>query len=442
MKHYTPVLLTLLLMGTPSANAEDFLGSDDFAFDSSAIEVSEPHWTDGFKTALEHAHTQIPGDPNRSQSSVQLIYEGNLAEGWYLKLDTRYRYFWEDDDLAERRGGAYGKNKWQRAWLQYSKGSCTATAGRQTLIWGAVEGTFVTDIVTPFDYTEQLLTDYGNVRLPQDMLVAECFLPAGQLQAFYTPEARTDVYQHHRLVFDVAPGFPPVDLSVEPDEEWGLRYKLHGSRVDWSFMYARLYDNTPTPVYFGPDFSGNNSANPITALLIPAFVAINGMPDFGIRPELARFDLVGMATSIALGRLLLKAEVAHRDNQLLPISGATSERIDAAVGFEYTTSGNHLFNAGVWGMHLSNDAAEDDDIQVVSVGWRKTYLNDDLVMSLLGNWASSPRFGMVTVLAEYRWNDFWKTSLALSVADLSELDTPLPIIPAEESATVSITYEF
>ena len=431
-----------LLFSALPAGAQDFLGGDDFAFDSSAIEVNEAHWTDGFKTALEHSHTQIPGDPNRSQSSVQLVYEGNLAEGWYLKLDTRYRYFWDDDDLAENRGGAYGKNKWQRAWLQYSKGACTATAGRQTLIWGTVEGTFVTDIVTPFDYTEQLLTDYGNVRLPQDMLVGECFFSGGQLQAFFTPEARTDIFQHHRLIFEIAPGFPPTDLSVDPEEEWGLRYKWHGSKVDIALMYARLYDNTPTPVYFGPSPNQSGANNVLASLVGPALLAIAGTPNFGIRPELAEFDLTGIATSTAIGRLLIKAEVAHRDHQLLAISGESTERLDAALGFEYTTSGNHLFNAGVWGTHFSNDAAPEQNIQVVTFGWRKTYLNDDLVMSLLGNWASNPRFAGVTVLAEYQWDDFWKTALALSFADLSEVDIPIPIIPAEESATVSIKYEF
>lgn len=440
-------LIVLSLTGSlfiaRASATEDFLSGDGFAFDSSEIEVSEPHWSDGFKTALEHSHTQIPGDPNRSQSSIQLVYEGNLAEGWYLKLDTRYRYFYKDDDLAENRGGAYGINKWQRAWLQYSKGSCTATAGRQTLIWGTVEGTFVTDIVTPFDYTEQLLTDYGNVRLPQDMLVGECFLRVGQLQAFYTPEARTDIFQHHRLTVEFTPGFPPADLSIDAEEEWGLRYKWHGSKVDLSVMAARLYDNTVTPVYYGPPMDSNNSGDsPLVALLGPAILAVAGTPDFGLRPELARFDLVGMATSIALGRLLLKAEVAYRDHQLVPITGEHTERIDAAFGLEYTTSGNHLFNAGIWGTHFSNDSAGDDDTQIFTVGWRKTWLNDDLTMSLLGNWSSSPRFAGATILAEYQWNDYWNTALALSVADLSKLEIDLPILPAEESATLSIKYEF
>lgn len=439
-----PLILAIAIAGHPvTLVAQDFLGGDGFAFDSSAIETSEPHWTDGFKTTVEHSHTQVPGDVHRKQSSLRLEYEGNLSEGWYLKLDTRYRYFWSDDDLAQNRGGAYGKNKWQRAWLQYSKGSCTTTIGRQTLIWGTVEGTFVTDIVTPFDYTEQLLTDYGNVRLPQDMLVGECFFSGGQVQAFFTPEARTDIFQHHRLTFEIAPGFKPADLSIEAEEEWGLRYKWHGSKMDISLMYARLYDNTPTPVYFGPAMASADSQNAaLVALLGPVISAVTPTPDFGIRPELAEFDLAGIATSVALGRLLLKAEVAHRDHQLIPISGESTERFDAAFGFEYTTSGNHLFNAGIWATHFKNEAVEEQDIQVVTMGWRKTYLNDDLIMSLLGNWASNPRFAGVTVLAEYQWNDYWNTSLALSFADLSELDIPIPIAPAEESATVSIKYEF
>ena len=69
-------------------------------------------------------------------------------------------------------------------------------------------------------------------------------------------------------------------------------------------------------------------------------------------------------------------------------------------------------------------------------------LSLNLIMSLLGNWSSEPRFAALTVLAEYQWNDYWNTALALSVADLDELEMDIPIIPAEEAATVSIKYEF
>ncbi|MBD2859533.1 hypothetical protein IB286_11005 [Spongiibacter sp. KMU-158] len=411
----TTLLVAALALQSSVITAEDFLGGGDFDFDSSEIETQAPHWTDGFKTTLAHNHTQVPGDINREQSSLQIEFERNLAEGWYLQLDSRYRYFWHEDDFAENRGDAYHNIKWQRASIQYSQGACTATLGRQGLIWGSVEGTFVTDIVTPFDYTEQLLTDYGTVRLHQDMLVGECFSGKAQLQAFYTPEAKNDIYQHHPLQITLAPGAPPLTLDADPDEEFGLRFKWHGSGFDLSLMAARLFDNTPTPVFLGPTS--------------------------GFEAQLAQFNMLGAASSVAVGRLLIKAEAAYRSQQITPISGDKDSRADVALGFEFTTRTNHMLNGGIWAARFQDQQAKQQDFEVLTVGWRKTYLNDDLTMSLLGNRSSEPKFSMVTVLADYQWNDYLSTSFALTLADLNST-TPIPIAPAEESATLSIKYEF
>ena len=445
MKYRNRILaLGFCCASTLPALGDDLLATDDFAFDTSEIEVSKPHWTDGFKTTLEHSHTQIPAEPNRAQSSVRLEYESNIADGWYAKLDTRYRYFWDKDDLAEARGDAYGRNKLQRAWLQYSRGACTATAGRQTLIWGTVEGTFVTDIVTPFDYTEQLLTDYGNVRLAQDMLVGECFVANAQIQAFYTPEAETDIFQHHPLSFTISPTVPAIHLDQDAKEEWGLRYKWQGVRYDISLMYAQLYDNTATPVINNNSGStlNDDDANYLPEIIASLMNTGSLPPGISIEAELTKFDLVGVASTIAVGRLLLKAEAAFRDNQLLRFTTERTERYDAALGFEYTTSDNHIFNGGVWATHLKNDKLKQRDIQVITMGWRHSYLNDNLVMSVLGNWASNPRFATATILAEYQWSDYWSSAFALSLADLDESSKDLPVASAEKAATLSIKYEF
>ena len=65
------------------------------------------------------------------------------------------------------------------------------------------------------------------------MLVSECFAGRGQLQVFYTPEAETDLYQHHPLQVTLAPGLPPVLLEADADEEWGMRFQWQGSGYDW-----------------------------------------------------------------------------------------------------------------------------------------------------------------------------------------------------------------
>lgn len=433
----TPIKTSLLAMAislSGNAIAEDFLGGGDFDFDSSEIETREPHWTDGFKTTLAHNHTQIPGAIHREQSSLRIEFEQNLAEGWYLQLDSRYRYFWGEDDFAEARrdGEAYDEVKWQRASIQYSQSACTATVGRQSLIWGSVEGTFVTDIVTPFDYTEQLLTDYGTVRLAQDMLVGECFAGRGQLQVFYTPEAETDLYQHHPLRVVLHPDVPPATLEAEADEEWGMRFKWQGTGYDLSLMAARLYDNSPSLIIT----TSEEPAPPggIGNIILP--------PEFSAEAKLAQFNLIGLASSVAMGRLLVKSELAYRNRQITPATGEFGARYDAAVGLEFTTFNNHMLNAGIWLARFEDENAEAQEFEVVTVGWRKTYLNDDLAMSLLGNHSSEPEFSMLTVLAEYQWNDYLSTDLAFSIADLDKLNTPLPIAPAEESVTVGIKYEF
>jgi hypothetical protein len=431
--------ILILIFFSVSPNADDLLADDDFTFNSAAIEMNKGHWTDGIKMALEHSHTQILGETSREQSSLGIVYEGNIADGWYLNIDTRYRYFWNEDDLAENRNGSYGKNKWQRAWLQYSRGACSATVGRQTLIWGTIEGTFVTDIVTPFDYTEQLLTDYGSVRLAQGMLVGECFSTNSQLQAFYIPNSRTDIYQHHPLFIETVPGLAPANFDIDPKNEWGVRYKWLGNGYDVSILYAKLFDNTPTPMLNRDPNSAISPLDIVNGTLNNERPIPEGVK---VEPALAHFDLVGLSSAMAVGRVLYKLELAYRSEQLISFSDTTTERFDAAVGFEYTTNSNHIINAGLWGIHLKSREATRNNTQILRVGWRKPFLRDNLVMSLLGNWVSAPRLSTLTLLGDYQWNDYWSLLFAVTAADLSEVGQNNPIVAAEESATLSIKYEF
>ena len=211
-----------------------------------------------------------------------------------------------------------------------------------------------------------------------------------------------------------------------------MRFKWQGTGYDLSLMAARLYDNTPSLIIT----SSEESTPPggIGNIVLP--------PEFSAEAQLAQFNLIGLASSVAMGRLLIKSELAYRNRQITPSTGDFGARYDAAVGLEFTTFNNHMLNAGIWLARFEDENAKAQEFEVVTVGWRKTYLNDDLAMSLLGNHSSEPEFSMLTVLAEYQWNDYLSTDLALSIADLDKLNTPLPIAPAEESVTLGIKYEF
>ena len=246
------------------------------------------------------------------------------------------------------------------------------------------------------------------------MLVGECFFENSQAQLFLIPEAKIDIYQHSRFYVPIAPTLPPIELTATPSTEWGGRYKWLGEGFDISVMYAKLYGNTPTLIIKGT------------------------IPEV----DLAHFDLLGVSSSIAYGRLLVKIDASIRNKQLISQTDSTTDQSDLAVGFEYTTSDNHAINGGIWATHFHEREVVKRKTQVLTLGWSKTYLNDDLTMSLLGNWFSSPRFSSVNLLSEYQWDDYWNFSLALGLSDVTREAEDLLIAPTKKSLTFGVKFEY
>jgi hypothetical protein len=56
-------------------------------------------------------------------------------------------------------------------------------------------------------------------------------------------------------------------------------------------------------------------------------------------------------------------------------------------------------------------------VQSWTLGWGKTYYNDDLLMSFLGSWLEESKMFSSTLLAQYQWDDFWSFSSALTYTD-------------------------
>lgn len=291
---------------------DDLLGDETILFEPPRF--SEPDsWFDDIRTTFQQTHSQ-GHHAEISRSELRLEYESAPWQGAYVRLDNKYRYFWHDDALARQQNGAYGSNKLQQASLQLSHKQCAVTLGRQRLFWGVVEGTFAVDVVSPFDYTEQLLTDYANVRLSQDMLIVDCFASDSQLQVFYQPDARLDAFRHkNNQLFEL--------LEDRLHDEWGVGFSQRWPGVDLTLMYAYLYGNTPV------------------------VVADSGVIT-GFSLDVPRYHFFGFSSAWAVGRLLVELDVSYKTDQLEAYSDHNKDRTEGAFGLEYTTAANHHFNAG------------------------------------------------------------------------------------------------
>jgi len=379
--------------------AEDLLlESDELEFDVSPSEI-KPQWWQGMSASLQHDVTQASSKENINRSKLQLEYESSFSDGFYLLAKGSYRYLNQQDSLAKTHGEAYGKARLQKLWLQYSTQHCAYTLGRQTLVWGEVDGSFVVDVLTPFDLTEQLFTDYGDLRKGEDMLVMDCFHGQQQSQLFYTPSANVHTFSHEQP-------------HVETGQEWGGRFKYSLANLDVSLMLAHLYWNTP-------------------------FFNLN---EFEWKTE--SYRLAALGVSKAVGRLLIKLDVAHKTNQLDLVSLNRSDTWSMATGGEYSTGDNQSFNMGFWQQEATGEVSALDVPLQLTLGWSRNVMHDDLSLSLLANVSQQPQYENVTMLARYKLNDFCSFSSAMSLAHIREGNSALTPPLASEAVSISVKIEF
>lgn len=348
----------------------------------------------------------------RWRSSARYEYERSLAEGHYLRLDGKLRRFHSSDSEAERRGEAYHKAELDALWWQWSEGNCFAKLGRQGVYWGRVDNSFVLDQFIPFDYTEALLTSFTGLRQPEDLMRVQCYHGAHQVQILFNPRPRLSVFAHQRSA-------EIEELEDQLKEEAGVRWQWSIEGRELALMWARLEDNVVTPI--------------LTGGAVP------------YESQVARFDLWGLSMSQSWGAMLFSLDLAYHQDQFQAFSADTRDEWEAALGVEYTSTGNHRFNGGIW-RYRAQPIKPGDQVkqtEVMNVGWRKSYWRDELDMSLLGLWGGRPRIASLTALADYQWSDHWSTQLSVSAAELSDdAEAAVPGVIDGWSASASINWVY
>ena len=403
-------ILLFLFSAHTFANGEDDLFFDDeIEWDNQElIESDNPN--DSFKKTLlnififDVSYTRAFNDEETEvdRFKTRIHAEGSPKPGWYLQLDNKLTYFGSSD--RQTNDGNAIRYKLQKASIQYSKNNCSLSIGRQTLLWGAVDGAFAVDIITPFDFTEQLLTDYSAIRLAQDMAISDCYIGPLNLQLFYNKKARLDQIS---IEENIEEGTHRAELHAE----YGGRVIYSGAGYDISLMAARIQPNLPSPV-----FELNNLLN----------------PELYVEP----FIFYGASFTKAMGRLLINFDAGYQADQALvgSISGDTVDRWDLAIGMEYTTTSNHLFAMGIWQNHfdgqvrlvnltsfsITKENASDYDTLNYSVSWSKSFLNDNLTASILAFGSDSPSRNTITFNSQYAIDDIWSLSTAIGYRDTSE----------------------
>lgn len=396
--------------------AEDLLAEDDLLLDEDVIfqraeaDVSTESAPD-FKTMVESilADTRLSVQQSfvqgrrleGSRTEARLFFERALWRNSYVNLDARYSLFAPKDALARSYGDDFSDANLKTLWLQQTHQECALKLGRQSQFWGAVEGAFAVDVLMPFDFTEPLLTDFADIRRSQDMAVLDCFYQSVYLQAVYTPKARLDQ-------FHPKPQRALRTLEDSLEDEWGGQIKFRLPRLDISLFAAHLYQNTPQPVVDLSQPSGMSLISP-------------------------RYDFFGASVVWANGRWLWEMDLGYKTDQRFSSDFERNFR-DLAFGFEYVTTSNHHWSAGLTLTQAANSSADAlTDYHGATLSWSNTYLNDDLTLSCLGNWMEQVKQSGGTAQAQFKFNDDWEVATALGYRDMGAADMTLFGLPEREN---------
>lgn len=421
------VALTVLTFSSISL-AEDLLAEDDFLLDedvtfqrAEAEASTEP--APDFKTMVASilADTRLSVQQSFAQgqrlegsrTEARLFFERALWRNSYVNLDARYSLFAPKDALARSYGDDFSDTNLKTLWLQQTHQECAVKLGRQSLFWGAVEGAFAVDVLMPFDFTEPLLTDFADIRRSQDMAVLDCFYQSVYLQAVYTPKARVDQ-------FHPKPQSSLEQLEDSLEDEWGGQIKFRLPRLDISLFAAHLYQNMPLPVMDLTQPSGMRLISP-------------------------RYDFFGASTVWANGRWLWEMDLGYKTDQRFSSDFARNIR-DLAFGFEYVTTSNHQWSAGLTLTQAANSSVNElDEYHGATLSWSNTYLNDDLTLSCLGNWMEQVKQSSGTFQAQLKLNDHWEIAAALGYRDMGAAGMTMFGLPERENgwnSTVKLKVTF
>ncbi len=130
--------------------------------------------------------------------------------------------------------------------------------GKQMLVWGRAEGTFITDLLTPVDLSEFLTQDFTDIRQGVTALNYTRYFGSDFLQLVVNP-----VFQPNRIPAPDSRWFPrqiiPTTIStryLDQDTDAGLRDMQFGGRfgfrssLKFDLDLSLLYWHYPNPSYF------------------------------------------------------------------------------------------------------------------------------------------------------------------------------------------------
>jgi hypothetical protein len=281
-------------------------------------------------------------------------------------------------------------------------------AGKQQVVWGQADGLKLLDVVNPQDFSRFILDDFDQSRIPIWMVNLELFLPIGDLQLLWIPDASVHNLANSNTSYEMTaslanvPADAPYSIEVAEhpdnvikDSDIGTRLSIFAGGWDLTVNYLYHYDDFPvirreltgSGLIFSPGYERTHTFG---------ITASNAFGDFIVRSELAYNSEKYVSTRTIASSNLPNYE---RDS-----NGVESSReFGYVVGLDWTGLTDTFISLQLFQSILldGGDYVRDQTDTNVSILVRRYFLNESLKFELLGLRHQNDGDSLIRLSADY-----------------------------------------
>ncbi len=144
----------------------------------------------------------------------------------------------------------------REAYMDYQAEKWDIRVGRQIIVWGKADGLAITDIISPWDYTEFLARDFDDIRLPVDAVRWRLILDKANFELLWLPVFRPAILPLSgtpwALKFEMPTNVTVVfDDPIKPDlllrnSELGGKLSFYLPGIDFAVSSFYTWDDFPS----------------------------------------------------------------------------------------------------------------------------------------------------------------------------------------------------
>lgn len=293
----------------------------------------------------------------------------------------------------------------REAYLNYQTDKWDLRVGRQIIVWGKADGIAITDIISPWDYTEFMARDFDDIRLPVDALKLRLLFDTATLEILWLPVFRPAILPPSGTPWALKQELPSENRNVKFDDpvkpDFSLKNCEIGGRLSF---YLPGFDFAISSFYTWDDFPTQHRTVSVENDIILTHYF----------PEYHRLTYIGAEFSTPWKDFVLRGEAAFCKNKYFepenPLSEILFKRntLNWMIGVDWTPGNDWMLTAQfVDNFILKYDQAikNHEHTMLLTLHVSKKLFRQSLTLSTMGYFGINDKDCFVRTSIDYALTD-------------------------------------